>query len=298
MNVSLTTYHRLAKAYGALLVLMGLGLIATFVVFWATGTNALAEAAPGSDGLGLLILASIGAFALPLGSSLFSADHATSARLQVAACALGMMAALRLLAFFVADLRAVIGYTPLIEFFVLGSLAAIAFFVRPETESPIDIRFEVEIDAPAAEAWEVLGERFADIGEWAVAIHASSLEGELEAGALRTCAIGGFGPVGAGEVTEELLELDRGAMKFSYAARSGLPPMISDARNRWSVEGISAQRCRVRSHATMDLRWWALPMTTWIRWGVRAGVPNFLDELRHRVEQGRPHPRKLASTPR
>ena len=292
MKISVTNYHRLAKAIGVLLTLMGAGLTTLFVVFVATGGSPV----PGLDGLGLLVLASIGAFALPLGIALFRTDAATSARLQIAACALGLMAVLRLGAFLSPDLRAAVGATPLVEFLVLGAIAAVAFFMRPDNESPIEMRSEVELDVPASEVWSLMAERFGEIGQWAVAIRKSTLDGEVAVGAVRTCEIGGFGPVGAGEITEELTELDRTTMKFTYAARSGLPSMLVGAENRWSIEPLGPDRARVRSHASIDLRWWALPFARLIGWGMRSGVPAFFEELRHRVENGTPHPRKLAQS--
>lgn len=295
MNVTVANYHRLAKLIGLLLTLMGVGLIAVFAMFITTGTNPLAGCPAGLEGPGLLILATIGAFTLPLGASLFGVDAATSARMRIAGYALELMALLRLVAFANPQLRAEVGYTPLLEFFVLGSIGLIALLVRPLGEAPIDMRTEIDLDAPASEAWQVLGEQFGAIGEWAVAIRSSSLDGDVAVGTVRTCEIGGFGPVGAGRITEELTELDADAMRFTYAARTGLPRMIQSAVNRWSVQSLGRERCRVRSHASIDVAWWALPLTPWIGWGMRLGVPRFVEELRHRVELGVAHPRKRAA---
>lgn len=295
MTITATAYLRLAKLVGALLMSMGLGLTLLFVVFLATGANPLAEAAPGFDGVGMLILASLGAFALPLGMSLFAGDQSTSARLQIAACALGLMAVLRLAAFANADLRAAVGVTPLIEFFVLGAIGLVAFFVRPDDESPIELRIEVEVEAPAAEAWRVLGDQFGTIGEWASGLRASSLDGAVGVGAVRTCDVADFGPFSAGRITEEVLEFDRRAMRFTYASRSGMPRMVQAAKNRWSIEALGSDRCRVRSHASIDLHWWALPLATWAGWGMRSGADRFVEELRHRIETGTAHPRNTTT---
>lgn len=138
MKVAIETYNRLAKVVGGVLTFMGVSLIGAFGVFLGTGQNPLADAAPGFNGPALLVLASIGAFALPLGVSLFSPDSKTSARLRIASGALGLMALLRLAAFASADMRELIGFTPLIESLVLGGIAAAAFFVRPKDASLVE----------------------------------------------------------------------------------------------------------------------------------------------------------------
>jgi hypothetical protein len=295
MKITVAHYHRLAKFVGALLTLMGLGLTAVFANFVLTGANPLAESPVALNGPGLLIFASIGAFALPLGLSLFTTDSTTSTKLQIAAGALGLMALLRLSAFASADMRGVLGITPLVEFFVLGGIGALAYFLRPENESPIEFRTEIELDVPASEAWRVLGEEFGSIGDWASGLRSSSLDREVEVGALRTCELRAFGPFPSGQIIEELLEFDRHAMKFTYAPTSGMPPMFETAKNRWSVEPLGDDRCRVKSHASIDVNWWALPLAKLFGRGIRSGVDTFAEELRHRIEKGQAHPRKLAA---
>jgi hypothetical protein len=56
----------------------------------------------------------------------------------------------------------------------------------------MELRANVMIDAPAAAAWAVLGERFGDIGEWATPITASALDHALGSGSVRTCHVAGF----------------------------------------------------------------------------------------------------------
>ncbi len=294
MKITVTNYHRLAKLVGTVLTLLGLGVTAVFANFILTGANPLAATPVALDGPGLLVIASIGAFALPLGVSLFSSDSTTSTKLRIAAGALGLMALLRLSAYASADLRAVVGMTALVEFFVLGGIATLAYFLRPDNESSIDLVTEVELEAPASEAWRVLGEEFGNIGDWASGLQASSLNGCAEVGAQRTCELRAFGPFPAGRIIEELLEFDRDAMKFMYAPTSGMPPMFQAAKNRWSVEPLSASRCRVKSHASIDMHWWALPLANFLGSKIRSSIDTFSEEMRHRIEKGQVHPRKLA----
>jgi hypothetical protein len=294
MKITVANYHRLAKSVGLLLSLTGFGLLAVFANYTLTGANPLAAAPLRLNGAGLLIFASIGAFALPLGMSLFSADSSTSTKLQLAAGALGFMALIRGAAFANPEVRALVGNAPLVEFFVLGSIALLAYFLRPDNEYPIELRTEVELEVAANQAWSVLGEEFGSIGDWASGLRSSSLDRDVEVGALRTCELRAFGPFPSGQIIEELLEFDRDAMNFAYAPTSGMPPMFESATNRWSVESLGAQRCRVRSHASIDLQWWALPLAKFFGRGIRSEIDAFAEEMRHRIEKGVAHPRKLA----
>ncbi len=295
MQVTVSNYRRFAKLMGASLTLMGASLFGMFALYVSTGTNPIAATAPGFDGVGMLVLASIGAFALPLGLSLFVSDTSTSARLRIAGFALGCMAVLRLVGFLSPEIRAVVGFTPLVEFFVLGSLGMVAYWLRPENESPIDIHMEMELEAPASEAWNVLAEHFGEVSEFASGVQASSLDREVGVGAVRNCEVPGFGPFDPSQITEELTEFDPARMKYAYQAGGELPPMIPGSKNRWSIEELGPNRCRVKSHASVELQWWAFPIASLLGWAIRAEVLRFGEDLRHRVEQGSVHPRKLAA---
>jgi Polyketide cyclase / dehydrase and lipid transport len=158
----------------------------------------------------------------------------------------------------------------------------------------VDLRAEVVIDAPAAAAWAVLGERFGQIGEWAAPITSSCLDGEAMVGATRTCHFAGFGPFKAGTLTERLVEFDPGAMTLAYESVDGMPSFVKSARNRWTVQPRSAASCLVRTHATLELQGPVRLLQFVVRRRLQADGARVLDELRYQVEHGRPHPRKLA----
>ncbi len=157
----------------------------------------------------------------------------------------------------------------------------------------MNLRSEVFVNAPARAAWAVLGERFADIGEWAVPITAWSLEGTQGRGAVRTCHAARFGPVPAGTITERLLDFDPHAMSFAYEAIGGMPGSIADAVNHWSVHPLDGQRCLARTHATLTVRGPAAMLAFILKRKLQTDGARVLDELRHWVEHGRPHPRKV-----
>jgi hypothetical protein len=151
----------------------------------------------------------------------------------------------------------------------------------------MDLSAEVMINAPASEAWVVLGERFGQIGEWAAPITESTLEGEPEVGAVRTCHIARFGLVEPGVIKERLIAFDPEALQLAYEAIEGMPSFIQGAINRWSVHSLADSRCLVRTQATL----WLRAPFNWVgflfKWSMQANGARVLDELKHQVEQGR-----------
>lgn len=283
MSLSIDWFHRVARLVGVVLAVMGIGPLALFVVYAATGASPLGEALPLSPP-GMLLLGSVGALALPIGASLFVRDALSSTRLRLAAGMLGLMAVLRLAAFVSPELRAVLGAAPLVEFFVLGAVAAVAWVARPETESAIEIQLVFDLNAPACEVWHVLGERFGDVAEFSSGLRASSIDRPVGVGAVRTCEVPGFGPFAASTLTETLTEFSPEAMRYAYVAGGELPSFVPAARNRWSIEPLGPDRCRARTHASAEVAGWAAPLAPLLASAIRGQVAQFGRDLRHRVE--------------
>ena len=157
----------------------------------------------------------------------------------------------------------------------------------------MEMHSDFVVNAPAEQAWHVIGEMFADIGEWTCSIQRSWLDGELGVGAVRSCESPGFGPFKPGVYSEKLTQFDPEAMAFTYVATEGMPWITTLAMNRWSVEAIDENRCRVRSHATLELLWWLRPLAPLLRLATKKPLREVGEELIHRVEKGVPHPRKV-----
>lgn len=156
---------------------------------------------------------------------------------------------------------------------------------------------EVIIDAPAERVWHVLGARFMHMGDWAAPVRASCALGPSEpgVGAARGCSHGPVGPIPGGVVTERLTRFAPDDMAFEYEAIEGLPRFIERAANRWSVEHIDDHSCLVRAEETVTLRGLLSLFACPIRWQLGVVGARVLEELKYFVEEGRPHPRKLAA---
>lgn len=145
------------------------------------------------------------------------------------------------------------------------------------------IETTLDIDAPASAVWHVLGEQFGDVAEWSDAIRKSSLDRPLGKGAVRTCDLKAFGPVPAGQITEELTQFDRGSRSLTYVVRSGVPRFMRFVENAWTVEAHNDRRSTVTSRATFHLAWWVLPLFPLFRIQLGRGLRSFVGELKKTV---------------
>jgi hypothetical protein len=283
MPLTQRRFRQLTNAIGGLLTVMGASLLAGFVLLFLTGANVMAALPGNPGGVGLLLTATVGAFALPLGLALFGQPTPATSRLRIAGFALGLMAVLRLLAVLTPSIRAEVGVIPLVEFFVLGGVSLVALCARPTSDAPIELHTTLDLDASAAQTWRVLAERFGEVATFASGLQSSMLDRPVGTGAVRTCETKPFGPFAAATLTEKLVEFSPEAMRFTYVAGGGLPGFISGATNRWSVQALGPNHCRVVSHASIELVWWAVPFATVLGWSIHSEVGRFGDDLRHHV---------------
>ena len=103
-----------------------------------------------------------------------------------------------------------------------------------------------------------------------------------------------LGPFGAGEIHERLLEVDREGMSLTYEAARGMPGFVAGARNRWCVVALDEGSCRVETRASVELTGPMALAGCLVRWQLQRAGASVLEELRHYVETGEPHARKLA----
>jgi len=148
----------------------------------------------------------------------------------------------------------------------------------------MQITTTIDINAPASAAWVIFGDRFAEISEWSDAITKSSIDRDLGEGAIRTCDVKAFGPVPAGQFTEELTHFDPASRSLTYVVLSGTPGFMRYVDNAWTFEGLGDDRCRITSIATFEFVWWMVPMTPLMRMSMSRSVRKFTEQLGEHVE--------------
>jgi len=141
------------------------------------------------------------------------------------------------------------------------------------------IRTSREVNASADAVWNVLGERFGEISGWFDPVVKSRMDGPLAAGATRICDVKAVGPVPEGEVVEQLTHFDRDARSLTFQIRAGVPGFMRLVENAWTVEQTGANTCTATSIVTINLAWYALPMTPLIKMQLGKTLASFVVEL-------------------
>jgi hypothetical protein len=137
---------------------------------------------------------------------------------------------------------------------------------------------DLELDAPAAQAWQVFGEGFGTWAEWSDGIMSSELDGPVGQGAQRTNHTKSLGVV-----QQELTEFDRASRALTYAFVSGMPAVLRGASNRWVIEEVGPDRSRLRGQATFQLAWWAVPLSPLLRRKMSGALVGFATEFAERL---------------
>ena len=162
-------------------------------------------------------------------------------------------------------------------------------------EAPeIDMRIETEIlvDQSPQAVWAVLGDQFGEAHTWGSALLHTRGHGKPIADHVcesRSCDIKGMG-----RIREQLLEFDPGRFTLEYEVVEGFPFFVERGVNRWTLVPEGAQATRVRSVATITTSGAiGMVMAPMLRLQMTGLMRRLLEELKHYVEHGKPHPRKL-----
>lgn len=114
----------------------------------------------------------------------------------------------------------------------------------------MEIERSIIITAPASRVWDIVADRFHEVGTWASMIDTSK---EL---ALNT---GGAGVADRlcntpqGIFQEKVVNFDEERQTFSYVAYEGLPGFVKEGGNTWWVEAVDDGHTQVRFRMKFDL---------------------------------------------
>ena len=156
--------------------------------------------------------------------------------------------------------------------------------------SALSIRQSVEVAASPDRVWQVLGRDFGGLDKWASLVPHASLT-QLPSGATqRQCS------TAIGEFKETVTKYDETKRRLAYRVDAGTPPVVSEMANAWQVAAVDGGRSRVEMELTVQLVDGAPAAAAE---GMKANfgtvTRQLTEELKHYVETGRPHPRKLAT---
>ena len=162
----------------------------------------------------------------------------------------------------------------------------------------MNISQSVTIDAPAEQVWDVLAHQFYDVDRWLSSVHTSGRRGSVatvgdfphESGG-RAC------DTSLGAFRETVQHYDEKARSLGYSAEGDkMPFFVKHLQNNWTVTPSGPSRSRV----DMALEARLLPVFAQLMGPVLKRqfskvTSEAVEELKHYVETGEPHPRKVAA---
>ena len=155
----------------------------------------------------------------------------------------------------------------------------------------MQVNHQFEIDAPIERVWDVVGNGFAEIGEWSTAVPASQAHGGASdlphapvAG--RSCQVAA---PGFGAISEKLIGFDPATHTLTYRVEDGMPRFVSEAQNTWRLTPIDDRRTKVSMTAVFASNGIVGKVTVPIlKFNVRRTLASIERDLSHYLTTGRP----------
>lgn len=153
---------------------------------------------------------------------------------------------------------------------------------------------ELSIAKPVDEVWEVLGNQFGKIDNWASIISHSEVSGvsklpgvDYSIRSTKTTQ---------GDTQQELTGFNPEQHTISYKSISGTPAIIKQVSALWSLkaDGEKSTHLLLDFNAEMKGLGFILAPIAKIKLGKVGDV--LLDDFKYYVENGKPHPRKIAAS--
>lgn len=156
------------------------------------------------------------------------------------------------------------------------------------------VNTDLEINAPATEVWKVLGSQFSEIATWCATVKTSRPR-QVGKPLLGAPSTGRECDTIYGHFTETFLEYSNDTMGMYYEVTSKkLPFFIKGFFNRYAVKPLGPQRSLVSMRAGAKMMqpfgWLMSPM---MERQMGKSLTNQVEELKHFIETGKPHPRKI-----
>jgi hypothetical protein len=169
-------------------------------------------------------------------------------------------------------------------------LILLNFVVERELHFEEEVLIEKNID----EVWGVLGDQFSEAHIWATNFKSSEPGGEPKLSGLDYLHRETM--TENGENFQELDKFDPANYSLSYHVSKGVPGIAKSAIGEWSLHKITDNQTRMNVHfilKTKGLKGFILSPIISKKIGLASA--EIVEELKYYMENGKPHPRKLAA---
>ena len=159
------------------------------------------------------------------------------------------------------------------------------------------IKKEITISKSVDDVWEVLGNQFGEIHIWASLIHHSEVSGESKFDGVSYSIRSTDTTQGA--TKQELTSFDPASYSLSYAAISGMPFFIKNVNATWALTELNENSTKLNLNLVVEtagIMGVILGPVAKLKLGKLGD--ELLDDFKYYVENGKPHPRKVAAMSR
>lgn len=156
----------------------------------------------------------------------------------------------------------------------------------------VSVEKSIIINAPLDQVWQVTAGDFENIHRWDANVKTARQKGVAHNGA----PVGGrvCGLYNGSDIVESIVEYDENRHRFVYAITEGLPGFIESGQNTWTHQVVNPNKTRVTMKTAMNVKGF---LGTIMQGPMKSQIGKLLgnvqEELKHFVETGQPHPRKL-----
>ncbi|MFT5512208.1 MAG: hypothetical protein ACI8SE_000605 [Bacteroidia bacterium] len=152
---------------------------------------------------------------------------------------------------------------------------------------------ELIINKPIEDTWEVLGNQFGNIDKWSSLILRSEVSGKATLPGVNY-SVRSTETTG-GPTKQELTAFNPEQHTLSYKAIAGAPFFAKAIRATWSLSKNKSDATDLVLDFEVDFKRIAGILTPIVKKKLGKVGDELLEELKFYVENGKPHPRKLAS---
>lgn len=150
---------------------------------------------------------------------------------------------------------------------------------------------KIAINKSIDEVWEVLGNQFGQISNWAALIKESKVYGEGQLNGLNyskreTNTLNGI-------TKQEMTSFNPANYSLSYKSISGTPPIIKEVRAVWRLTKKDSNTTDLVLDFTADMKGLGFILVPIVKIKLSKVGGELLDELKYYLENGKPHPRKI-----
>lgn len=158
--------------------------------------------------------------------------------------------------------------------------------------------YKVQVDAPSAQVWKVIAHDFHNVDQWASSVnHAAVRQAGPAPGGAPLASAGRACETSLGGFKETIVKYDERKQHLAYQAEGEkMPFFVKRMVNNWVVKPQGTKQSLVDMRLEVEL----MPvigtmMKPMMKMQLGKVLREATEELKHFIETGKPHPRKVAA---